>query len=258
MEWLELNKLESRDRFESLIENDFSDSYIISTLASKSEKKLRFRLIDAYEEVKLKINEGIKNGTLHYTKKKYYIDCYFGVELFKLLKVSNFHYHDASNVNIWRYISLYIIPDLVLDRHGLKEKYFYAITNRIWLKTIWWYCMMSLQTKQVNNKKMYDYEKTCNILQEFNTDYILNIVDRAGSDGFRIKLVREIIIQFYERRSEIKAYYSYNVSLLDREFPRRVMLLNVARLAVYEPTTYNGGIKGYVKDLFDFCLSKHK
>ena len=103
--------------------------------------------------------------------------------------------------------------------------------------------MLSMQTQIVDNKKVYAYDKTLKVIQEFNTDYILNIVDRSGSDGFRIQLVREIITQFYERREEIKKY-----------FPRKIMLLNVARLEVYEPMTYDGGIKGYVKDLFDFYL----
>lgn len=254
MEWLELNQVDARERYESLLENDFRDSYILSTLTSQSEKKLRYQLTDAYEEIISQINDGINNGKLNYSKKKYYTDCYFGIELFKILRSFKFQLHDASNINIWRYISLYIIPDLVLERHGKKEKYFYSIPNRIWLRTIWWYCMLSMQTQIVDNKKVYAYDKTLKVIQEFNTDYILNIVDRSGSDGFRIQLVREIITQFYERREEIKKYFNNDASISDKEFPRKIMLLNVARLEVYEPMTYDGGIKGYVKDLFDFYL----
>lgn len=257
MEWVELNQVDSRERYESLIENDFSDAYIISTLSSQVEKKLRYKLTDAYDDVVFQINDGINRGKLNYAKKKYYIDCYFGIELFKILHSFKFKLHDASNVNVWRYISLYIIPDLVYDRHGNKDKYFYSVANRIWLRTIWWYCMLSMQTKIKDMKKVYDFEKTLNIIIEFNTDYILNIVDRAGSDGFRIELVKEIITQFYERRDSIKRYFNNDSSKADREFPRRIMLLNVARLEVYEPTTYEGGIKGYVNDLFDFCLNKN-
>lgn len=254
MKWLELNQVDARERYESLLENDFRDSYILSTLTSQSEKKLRYQLTDAYEEIISQINDGINNGKLNYSKKKYYTDCYFGIELFKILRSFKFQLHDASNINIWRYISLYIIPDLVLERHGQKEKYFYSIPNRIWLRTIWWYCMLSMQTQIVDNKKVYAYDKTLKVIQEFNTDYILNIVDRSGSDGFRIQLVREIITQFYERREEIKKYFNNDASISDKEFPRKIMLLNVARLEVYEPMTYDGGIKGYVKDLFDFYL----
>lgn len=38
MEWLELNQVDARERYESLLENDFRDSYILSTLTSQSEK----------------------------------------------------------------------------------------------------------------------------------------------------------------------------------------------------------------------------
>ena len=130
MEWLELNQVDARERYESLLENDFRDSYILSTLTSQSEKKLRYQLTDAYEEIISQINDGINNGKLNYSKKKYYTDCYFGIELFKILRSFKFQLHDASNINIWRYISLYIIPDLVLERHGQKEKYFYSIPNK--------------------------------------------------------------------------------------------------------------------------------
>lgn len=124
MEWLELNQVDARERYESLLENDFRDSYILSTLTSQSEKKLRYQLTDAYEEIISQINDGINNGKLNYSKKKYYTDCYFGIELFKILRSFKFQLHDASNINIWRYISLYIIPDLVLERHGQKENIF--------------------------------------------------------------------------------------------------------------------------------------
>ena len=74
MEWLELNQVDARERYESLLENDFRDSYILSTLTSQSEKKLRYQLTDAYEEIISQINDGINNGKLNYSKKKYYTD----------------------------------------------------------------------------------------------------------------------------------------------------------------------------------------
>ena len=42
-----------------------------------------------------------------------------------------------------------------------------------------------------------------------------------------------------------KKYFNNDASISDKEFPRKIMLLNVARLEVYEPMTYDGGIKGY-------------
>lgn len=39
--------------------------------------------------------------------------------------------------------------------------------------------MLSMQTQIVDNKKVYAYDKTLKVIQEFNTDYILNIVDRS-------------------------------------------------------------------------------
>lgn len=241
MEWQELTKFECDELFETI---DFNNV----ELEDKQYRKLRFSLLNKYEDVLEEIDKGIYSGELQLSKKKYYIDCLFGIELYQILKAFKFKNHDANNNDIWRFLSMKVIPDLVHERYGNKAARFYAIPNRIWLKTIWWYVFLSLQvTKNEENKNIIDYDATKKILMCFDTDYIMQIVDRAGSDGYRVKLNRLLVKKLYE-----------NISLSNSKnrFYRKIMILNTARLKVIDPNLYDGGINGYVNDLFNYFMKE--
>lgn len=243
MEWKELTKVECEDIFQNI---DFENFH----LADRDYRKVRFYLVDAYTKVLDEINSNIDSGKFNKSKKRYYIDCLFGIELYKILHKNKFYISNANNTDVWRYISLKIIPDIVYERYkdsGRLTDRFYAISNRIWLRTIWWYVHLSLQVKYVEGKKKIDYEKTKEMLISFDTDYIMQIVDRAGAEGYRVELNRRLVNMLYEYKS---------LSNSKNRFYRKVLILNTARLKVFDPVLYKDGIDGYVNDLFNDLINK--
>ena len=235
MEWEELNKQESEECFNNIDFENFSYHDV-----DNKYKKLYLELSDKFDDVLEEI-EDIKKSNPKNNKRLYYIDCLFGLALFRTMNKFGLTYHDANNNDIWRFISIKVIPDIVYERWGDNANRYYGASNRIWLKSIWWYVYISLQFK--NGKPDYDFTKQ--MLLEFDTDYILNIVDRSGHDGFRLKLSRLLIRKLYEN----KAMYPIN------RFHRKIMILNTARLRVFDPEMYEGGIEGYIDDLFNYFLN---
>lgn len=166
----------------------------------------------------------------------YNFDLHIGLILYRILKeFCGFSERLAAKNELWRYISLEVLPDLVYERVGINEQRYYKGTRRIWLKSVWWYIHLSWQGTE---------EETFNTLKDFTSDEILQLLDRSGSGGYRVELTREIMRQY-------KEYSSSRVPLLFR----RVLKLNTARLKMVEPSLVGGGIEQYVNDLFVYILS---
>lgn len=167
-------------------------------------------------------------------QKPYTFDLDFGIALFAILNQYGFTVREAANDNIWRYISLCVIPDIVGKRwsRGAEIRY-YKESNRIWLKTIWWYIYLSWQGT------IYD---TKEVLKNNSTDTILQLVDRSGRKGYFYETYRRIIYYYYKSKR-------INPSVNDHDF-RRVMVLHTALCVNLEPSLYNGGVDGYVKMLY--------
>ncbi|MCJ1907742.1 hypothetical protein [Planococcus ruber] len=166
----------------------------------------------------------------------YSFDLHMGLNLYCVLKEKYaFTERLAAQDEVWRYLSLEIFPDLVYDRHGLKDQRFYKDPRRIWLKTIWWYIHLSWQGAA---------EETFDVLKENSADVIMQLVDRSGSGGYRVDLAREIMRQ----------YKIYNDSSIPQLF-RRISKLNTARLNMTEPNLVEGGIERYVEDLYSYFLN---
>ena len=88
---------------------------------------------------------------------------------------------------------------------------------------------------------MKDLILTYRILENNTTDEVVQLVERAGSAGYRVDVCRVLM-----------KYYYLNRSKYDNKIFRKVMVLNTARSKVVEPTLVNGGAIGYVKELFDY------
>lgn len=160
----------------------------------------------------------------------YKFDLTFGLGLYQLLsKTAGFTNRVASNDDVWRYLSIKVIPDIVYCRWGDKEDRYYRKSTRIWLKSIWWYIHLSWAG---------DAGSTQEILKRNTTDSILNLVERPGI-GYYVELYREIMKQYAE------------ISDSERMVFRRALKLNTALLPVTYPELAEGGIPGYVKYLFD-------
>lgn len=165
----------------------------------------------------------------------YYFDLYMGLQLYDVLK-EEYAFTDrlAAQDELWRYLSLEVLSDLVYERVGPNDTRFYAVGRRIWLKRIWWYIHLSWQGTT---------EKTFEILKANTSDEILQLVDRTGSGGYRLDLTREIMFQHNMCESK------------KSRFLRRILKLNVARLKIIEPNLVAGGKSVYVKELYGYFKS---
>ncbi|MEC6749229.1 DUF6339 family protein [Marinilactibacillus sp. XAAS-LB27] len=162
-------------------------------------------------------------------KEKYTFDLNFGLGLYELLKEEfKLDNRTASEDDIWRYLSIRIIPDIVHSRWNFNSDRFYMMSRRIWLKQIWWYIHLSWQG---------DSESTFEVLKNNTTDTILNLVERPGL-GYNIKLYREIMNQYKNYQDD------------DRMLLRKVLVLNTAKVKSIHPNLNQGGIKKYVENLF--------
>ncbi|ERF48444.1 MULTISPECIES: hypothetical protein [unclassified Staphylococcus] len=162
-------------------------------------------------------------------KLDYKFDLLFGIKLYEILNENiKFYNRDAMNDDIWRYLSIKIIPDIVHSRWGFNEDHYFKTSRRIWLKTIWWY---------INLSWTGDSETTFNLLEKNTTDTILQLVERPGI-GYNVEMYRELM----------KQYKGYDDS--SRDLFRRVLKVNTARLLTTSPELIDGGIPQYVDDLF--------
>lgn len=163
-------------------------------------------------------------------KLEYNFDLLFGLELYNILNSEEgFTNRTATNDDVWRYISVKIIPDIVHSRWSTNEDRIYKLSRRMWLKTIWWYIHLSWRG---NNQETYA------ILKNNSTDTVQQLVERPGI-GYYTEMYREIMLQYswYEDKS--------------REMFRQVLKLNTALILSTSPELVAGGIKGYVSMLFE-------
>ncbi|MCH4475757.1 hypothetical protein [Staphylococcus haemolyticus] len=162
-------------------------------------------------------------------KLDYKFDLLFGINLFEILNENiKFYNRDAMNDDLWRYLSIKVIPDIVHSRWGFNEDHYFKTSRRIWLKTIWWY---------INLSWTGNIKSTYRLLENNTTDTILQLVERPGI-GYNVEMYRELM----------KQYNSYSDS--SRQLFRRVLKLNTARLLTTSPELVEGGIPQYVEDLF--------
>ena len=184
---------------------------------------LREQLIEARDSLYDEYNFDNAN------KLDYQFDVLFGLKLYDILrKDDDFSNRVAANDEIWRFLSIKVIPDIVHARWGMNASHFYQTSRRIWLKTIWWYIHLSWQNS---------IDETYKILIDNTTDTILQLVERPGL-GYNVELFREIM----------KQYANYNDS--SRNLFRTVLKLNTAKILTTSPELVDGGIEKYIDSLF--------
>ena len=152
----------------------------------------------------------------------------FAIRLYDILGLNNnFSNRAASNDEIWRFLSIRVIPDIVHSRWGMNEAR-YMTSRRIWLKNLWWYIHLSWNG---------DTERTYEILKNNTTDTVLQLVERPGV-GYYVSLYREIMLRYSCINDPSRTLF------------RKVLKLNTALLPVTYPELISGGIKEYVSYLF--------
>lgn len=223
----ELSKLQSEDTM-----NKWNEDMVPEIHLSPRESELRDALVSAFNDV-LSYLQIDKEDI---SRKSYQFDMEYGIKIYRILDIeSNFTLRQAANLDIWRYLSIKVIPDIVYYRWGLHEGRFWKEPRRIWLKTIWWYIYLSWQGNEAD---------TAEVLKDNTTDEIVQLVERAGSLGYRVNLTREIIKIYGTLSKEEKGR--------NNMIFRKVMKLNTARVKTIEPELHPLGHETYVKELFSY------
>lgn len=188
--------------------------------------------------------ESRKNVEGFSAKNRYPADLYFAVRLYSLLNEKGMRPCDASDDDIWRYLQIRAVPDLINARwkptdgeKRINDERMWEHPRRIWLKILWWYVHLSLQDGSL--------EKTEDVLKNNGSDDISQLVERAGN-GYRLELYRTIMKKYGET--------PHQGSLL----LRRVLKLNIVRCATIEPQLNPGGIEAYVTELFQYCRDNNE
>lgn len=224
MKYLLLNREESKKEFQKIYLNGIDDDYFDS-------------LNNDYK----KIREDILGFVPRPITKNYTFDLKFGIKLYEYFnknKFPDFNEAIASNYDFWRYICLKVVPDIIIERHGLIANYFYDKNVRIYISTLWWFIEMSYQGS---------IDKTYNCLERFSTDFILQFVERPGRDGMYISVVRDMFKYLSILPIEIINEKKGNQTLI-----RRLLIQYTA-----EHPNFNLVVEGksdeYVKGLFNLC-----
>ena len=173
-------------------------------------------------------------------KMSYILDLRVGLKLYSLLPIGkDFTVTQANDDDIWRYISVKVMPDItylrypdpekaVADSDGrLNHKRFYAATRRIWLKTLWWYVYLSWQGNE---------EATFTVLKDNSVDNINKLIETPGR-GYRLNLYRTMMSE-----------YARTGPHTSKEFAA-ITKMNNAKCVLIEPALTEGAEKGYVHRL---------
>ncbi len=258
MQWLTLTKKEAAkktEEWQSLPPEDFK------TVVKTWPLSVNRHLNSEYQDLRKKVfadYEKIKRETENCGPKKDYLtDLRFAIRFYEILDDYGFNPRIASDDQVWIYLCVNVFPDIVHERYpGSKSKTkegsrdsnvnvdrFWKSKRRIYLKVLWWYVYLSLQ---FDNNRMKDLYLTYRILEKNTTDEIVQLVERAGSAGYRVDVCRELM-----------KYYCYlDKSKYENNIFRKIMVLNTARTKVVEPSLVSGGITGYVGRLFDYFEKK--
>ena len=161
-------------------------------------------------------------------KLGYDFDLRFGLKLYSILSEEvGFTNRTAANDDVWRYLSIKVVPDIVHSRWG-KNEVRSLTSRRIWLKNLWWYVHLSWSGNS---------DVTYKLLENNTTDTVVQLVERPGI-GYYTELYRELMKQYA------------NIDDSSRNIFRRALKLNTALLPVTYPELMDGGIEAYIAYIF--------
>ncbi len=230
--WIENNYIDFEGKPISEIDNLCDDEYleIQQYLESKYEEIIKIPRISEYKQ-----------------------DILFGLELYKLFPPEgkdSFFMAFAEDNYFWAYINMRVIPNIVrkrwIDSKNLDEK-MYLDPKRNWTMQIWWFIYLSFYENLESTREML-------LKPNFNRDTIVQLCDRTGEKGIVIDLYRKIIKKYSEyEQTDMK-----EMDITFEDFFRKIMKLQTSRIPLYEPMFYDGGIDGYVNNLFEIVENSQK
>ena len=127
LNWEQINYDITKSEIEYNSLNNMNPATIASNLTSEF-KRIRELLIQARDDIfdEWHLDTAEKLG--------YDFDLLFAIRLYDILGLNNnFSNRAASNDEIWRFLSIRVIPDIVHSRWGMNEAR-YMTSRRIWLK----------------------------------------------------------------------------------------------------------------------------
>lgn len=249
MEWKTMYKREAArlaEQWESLTKTDLyrkvRDRDLNSGGLSPDCQELRDELLEAWKDVRIEV-QNLENDN---NRKLYLTDLLFALKMYPIVQKRGMDIRLASYDNVWIYLCMKVVPEIVFERFGLKKDeetgltiipvdHLYKKSMRIYLKSLWWYLFLSMRVTEDGKDNL---EETRQMLWDKNTDTILQLVERSGREGYRVDLYREII-----------GYYCYHQELTADDF-RCALILNTASCQVIEPSFSSGGVQEFVKGLF--------
>lgn len=204
-----------------------------------------------YDDFRRGLLERTKNCEKNSKGSDYKFDVYFGYNLYIYLeKQSWFNVRLATDDGFWRYLSICVIPDVVASRWKNNiEDHCWKKSQRIWLKTIWWFIYLSFNNTQ---------QETLELLLKptFNTDIIFNLVERSGKKGFYVDVTRRLMYYYGKITPQQFQSFKHSRKYESDNLFRALMRLNTVRLPVLDPMLVEGGADGYVRSLFrDFNIT---
>ena len=233
------SKIAAIDVMDDIAFNDLTNHWKIYDVAEESYdpsyKHFREELISCFKST-LEQTDGKMNYTL---------DLRMGIKLYELLNPSaGFTNVQANDDDIWRYISVCVMPDITYLRYPkpeqgsvrINQKRFYSHTRRIWLKTLWWYIHLGWQGT---------HEKTFDVLKNNGTNIISHFIERPGK-GYRTELFRSMM------------YVYSTISTQKDTIFRAAAKINLAKCVTVEPALTLGGELAYSKKLFREVLQEGK
>ena len=210
----------------------------ISDSLDQIYKEIRETLVDAYYKY--------KNADYQTRSSEYNLDYQMAFVLFGLLHELDFTVRDAANDEIWIYFQINVVPDIIHDRfpptkgeERINSKRFYSYGNRNWLKILWWYVYLSWQER---DSWRTSFETTKSILFNNQANDISHLVERAGTDGIRVELTREIMRQYSD--------YAANRSSGLADLLNQILSLNNSKTKIFDPLLSEDGLSNYVESLF--------
>ncbi len=233
MKWIELTKNKAQKEYDKFITSNnkreiigLNDDYL----------NLRRDVLIMVESILGELNVEIDS----INKLAYEFDYRFALKLYFLLNEKyGFNNYYANSDNIWIYMQVCVLPDLLYYRWGNSFDHVYKRTGRLWLKSLWWYIFLAWKDSK---------ELTIRILQNNNSDTIVQLVERTGKYGYRVELYKEIL---YMR-------YVIGIDKINTELFKKMMTINTARMKVIDPYLFNGGIPAYVRELYKEVLVGEK
>lgn len=198
----------------------------------------------AYSEFRSNLIDCFKSALAETGNKiNYILDLRMGIKLYELLNPNKtFTIVKANDDDIWRYISVCVMPDITYLRYPnpeqgserINQKRFYSHTRRIWLKTLWWYVHLGWQGSA---------EKTFDVLKNNGTNIISHFIERPGK-GYRLELFRNMM-------------YVYSTLPVQKDtIFRAAAKINLAKCVTVEPALTIGGERQYAIELFREIIDK--